>query len=156
MASVYLFPLDFPIAQMVKNLPVMQKTWVWFLGWEAKQWQPTLVFLPEEFHGQRSLTGYSPWGHKESDTTKQLTHIPRHPMYYVSLSWRSLICWELGVLCGFILKANCLPTFPTIHSWSLYQRQSNKNLVIINFLVVVLDDEFLDAYFKISKYRQAK
>ena len=31
------------------------------------------VFLPREFHGQRSLAGYSPWGHKESDTTEQLT-----------------------------------------------------------------------------------
>ena len=30
--------------------------------------------MPGEFHGQRSLAGYSPWSHKESDTTKQLTH----------------------------------------------------------------------------------
>ena len=29
--------------------------------------------LPGEFHGQRSLAGYSPWGHKESDTTEQLS-----------------------------------------------------------------------------------
>ena len=35
---------------------------------EAKQ--PTPVFLSGEFHGQRSLAGYSPWGHKESDTTE--------------------------------------------------------------------------------------
>ena len=34
-----------------------------------RQWQPTPVFLPREFHGQRSLVGYSPWGHKESDMT---------------------------------------------------------------------------------------
>ena len=32
-------------------------------------WQPTPIFLPGEFQGQRSLAGYSPWGHKESDTT---------------------------------------------------------------------------------------
>ena len=32
------------------------------------QWQPTPVFLPGEFHGQRSLAGYSPRGHKQSDT----------------------------------------------------------------------------------------
>ena len=32
-----------------------------------------LVFLTEEFHGQRSLVGYSPWGHKESDMTEQLS-----------------------------------------------------------------------------------
>ena len=30
----------------------------------------TPVFLPEEFHGQRSLVGCSPWGHKESDITE--------------------------------------------------------------------------------------
>ena len=33
-------------------------------------WQPTPAFLPREFQGQRSLTGYSPWGHKKSDTTE--------------------------------------------------------------------------------------
>ena len=33
-------------------------------------WQPTPVFLPVEFHGQRRLVGYSPWGHKELDTTE--------------------------------------------------------------------------------------
>ena len=30
------------------------------------------MFLPGEFHGQRSLVGYSPWGRRESDMTKQL------------------------------------------------------------------------------------
>ena len=35
--------------------------------WVGKQ--PTPVFSPGESHGQRSLAGYSPWGHKESDTT---------------------------------------------------------------------------------------
>ena len=38
-----------------------------------RAWQPTPVFLPGEFHGQGSLAGYSPWNHKESDTTEQLT-----------------------------------------------------------------------------------
>ena len=37
-----------------------------------REWQLTPVFLPGEFHGQRSLEDQSPWGHKESDTTKQL------------------------------------------------------------------------------------
>ena len=39
------------------------------ISWRRK-WQPTLVFLLEKFCGQRSLAGYSPWGHTESDTTK--------------------------------------------------------------------------------------
>ena len=38
-----------------------------------KKWQPTPVFLPGESHGQRSLGGYSPWPHKESDTTEWLS-----------------------------------------------------------------------------------
>ena len=33
-----------------------------------KKWQPTPVLLPGESHGQKSLVGYSPWGHRESDT----------------------------------------------------------------------------------------
>ena len=37
------------------------------------KWQPTAVFLPGESHGQRSLVGYSPWDHKESDTAEH-TH----------------------------------------------------------------------------------
>ena len=36
----------------------------------SRKWQPILVFLPGEFHGQSSLVGYSPLGHKESDTTE--------------------------------------------------------------------------------------
>ena len=40
-----------------------------------RAWQPTPIFLPGESRGQRSQVGCSPWGHKESDTTKQLhTH----------------------------------------------------------------------------------
>ena len=44
-----------------------------------KKWQHTPVFFPGEFQGQRSLEGYSPWSHKESDTTEPLTHtrLPR-------------------------------------------------------------------------------
>ena len=47
--------------------------WVRKIPWR-RAWQPTLVFLPGESHGQRSLAGYSPWGRKELDTAEQLTH----------------------------------------------------------------------------------
>ena len=50
--------------------------WVRKIPWR-RTWQPTLVFLPGKSPGQRSLEGYSPWGHKESDTAEQLsTHRP--------------------------------------------------------------------------------
>ena len=37
-----------------------------------RQWHPTPVLLPGKSHGQRSLVGCTPWGRKESDTTKRL------------------------------------------------------------------------------------
>ena len=48
---------------------------LWFDPWVGKTpwrrtWQLIPVFLPGEFHGRRNLAGYSPWGHKESDTTE--------------------------------------------------------------------------------------
>ena len=47
-------------------------TWVGKLPWR-RAWLPTPLLLPIESHGQRSLASYSPWGHKESDTTERLT-----------------------------------------------------------------------------------
>ena len=64
------------MAQTVKSHQ-MQDTWVQSLGWEdpleegmATQSQYSCL---ENTHRQRSLVGYSPWGHKESDTTEQLS-----------------------------------------------------------------------------------
>jgi len=42
------------------------------IPWRRK-WQPTVVFFSGKFHGQRSLAGYSPWGHKGSDTTEHMS-----------------------------------------------------------------------------------
>ena len=67
------------MAQLVKNLPVNAGDtrdagypWVEKIP-GRREWLPTPVLLPGGFHGQRSLVGYSPWGHKELDTTKLLT-----------------------------------------------------------------------------------
>ena len=65
------------VALVVKNLPdnagdikdagsILSS---WKIPWK-RAWQPTLVFLPGESHGQRSLASYSPLGHKERDTTE--------------------------------------------------------------------------------------
>ena len=51
--------------------------WVGKIPWR-REWLPTAESLPGEFHGQRSLVGYSPWGQKESDTTEWLTHTLIH------------------------------------------------------------------------------
>ena len=58
------------VAQMVKNPPAMQETWVQSLAWEdplEKGKAPTPVFWLEKFHEL-----YSPWGRKESDATERL------------------------------------------------------------------------------------
>ena len=47
--------------------------WVGRIPWR-RAWQHTPAFLPGESHGQRSLAGYSPWGHQESDTTERLNN----------------------------------------------------------------------------------
>ena len=46
----------------------------------SRKWQLTPVFLPGESQGQRSMAGYSPWGHKESDTTERLSTHTFNPL----------------------------------------------------------------------------
>jgi len=59
------YPLQYSwaslVAQLVKNLPAMWETWVGKIPWRSER----PVFWPAEFRGL-----YSPWGHKESDTTE--------------------------------------------------------------------------------------
>ena len=101
--------------------------WIRKTPWRRK-WHATPVFLPEESHGQRSLVGYSPWGHQESDTTEYSTtdtcaHIwmPQVPGDCQSSSLRpwchgdqTPICWiphsalmELGTVPG-VQRSLCL------------------------------------------------
>ena len=52
------------------NSPAMQEIWVQSLSREEpleKEMTTPSSILPGEFHGQRSLADFSPWGHKESD-----------------------------------------------------------------------------------------
>ena len=94
-------------AQRVKNPPTMQETWVpswaWKIPWKRER-LPTPGFWPGEFRGL-----YSPWGHKESDTTVQLSLSdklqrmgqPSGMLVFVnkiSLSTHRLI--HLSVVCG--------------------------------------------------------
>ena len=64
--EIFYYILGFHGGSGVKNLPAMQETGVKSLGQEdpLEKLQPTLVFLPGESYGQKSLVGYSPWHHK--------------------------------------------------------------------------------------------
>ena len=79
------------MALVVKNPPANARDigdggfnpWVGKTPW-GRKWQHFPVFLPGKFHGQRSLAAYSPWGHKESDTTERLrvhTHTHTHRLF---------------------------------------------------------------------------
>ena len=69
----------------------------WFDSWVGKiPWirdrLPTPIFWPGEFHGQRSLAGYNPWGCKESETTERIS------LYFLLFSSvQSLSCVQLFV-----------------------------------------------------------
>ena len=62
------FPVGFPGGAVVKSPPASAGVWGLIPGSGRspgeREWLPTPVLLPGEFHGQKSLVGYSPWGHK--------------------------------------------------------------------------------------------
>ena len=68
--------------------------WVRKIPWR-KRWLNTKVLLPEEFHGLRSLAGYSPQGLQESGTTKQLTLKSDTSTNSQEWSWAYLGCEEI-------------------------------------------------------------
>ena len=70
---MYLYTRASLVTQLVKNLPAMQETSVPLLGWKDPLEEGMATHsssLAGKSHEQRSLIGYSPWIHKESDTTK--------------------------------------------------------------------------------------
>ena len=111
------------VAQALKNPLARQETWVRSLGQEVlqrREWQPTPVFLPGEFHGQRSLVGYSPWGHKEWDTTEQLTlslfilAINFYPLLGISLNSVNTETWNTRSYNSILIFGGMVIPFSTM------------------------------------------
>ena len=112
----------------------MPKTQIWHswveISWNRK-WQPTSVFLPGKFHGQRSLVGYSPWGRKKADTTEWLsTHIHTDYILYQYSTVQNqnndigLMC-VYEVLCYFLRRLDILiNTTREIQNYSLIAKIS--------------------------------
>ena len=76
--------------------------WVWEIPWR-RGWLPSSVFMPGTSHGQRSLVDCSPWAHKASDMTEQLTLTFPQPL--LSLQW---FLWLFQVLCMWSRLQSCL------------------------------------------------
>ena len=100
----------------------MQETQLQSMGEEVlwrRKWIPTSVFSPGEFYGQRSLVGYSPWGHKESDTTEQLTlsHFHKGETRVVIAQREKLPLWDSPWNCK---ESDTTEQLSTAHDvWSL-------------------------------------
>ena len=101
-----------------------------------RKWQPTPVFLPGEFHGQRSLVDYSPKGRKESDTTEQLSacvHVRTHTHTgHENCIFANIVSHSEG--CLFIL---CVVSFAVQKLLSLIRF----HLFIFVFIFITLRDE---------------
>ena len=63
---------------------------------QKRQWQSTPVFLPGKSHGQRSLIGCSPWGHKESDTTEWLNWAEKLSLEKAMAPHSSTLAWKIS------------------------------------------------------------
>jgi len=87
--------------------------WVGKIPWRRK-WQLTPIFLPGESHGQRSLAGYSPWDHKESDTTERLNnnniHNPSIPVKTVNQNHPIPFSRSVGLQTLLTIKGTLIST----------------------------------------------
>ena len=75
--------------------------WVGKIPWR-REWLHTPVFLPGEFHGQKSLQGYSPWGRKELDLTELLTLF----FFFPHTQWASDVNLSFSIL-ATLLGSHC-------------------------------------------------
>ena len=76
-------------------------SWVGKIPWR-KKWQPTPVFLPGEFHGQRKLSGLQSGGSQESDMTEQLNYYS--PMEQFILYLRFFREWQILLLLLLLIE----------------------------------------------------
>ena len=87
-----------------------------------RKWQPSPVFLPGEFRGQRSLMGYSPWGCKESDMTEWLPPLPP-PILSQKVIEALLFPFHFNIIisstkaeCSLLISVDILFPFRTVYS----------------------------------------
>ena len=112
------------------------------------EWLPTTGFLPGELHGQRSLVGYGPWGHKESDMTERL-HDGAHIhswlpdpskgfllsslIYFLPFTIAAEFLWLVSLIPGCHLVhggppsnfLKCFSSCTVLHSLQIFRKKSN-------------------------------
>ena len=96
------------VAQLVKNLPAMQETWVWSLGWEdplEKGMATHSTTLTWRIPWTEDLVGYSPWDCNKSDTTERLTFLA-FPSAYTVVWISATGFFSPGFFCQLAYKRN--------------------------------------------------
>ena len=113
------YPLQYSwaslMAQLVKNLPGVQETWVGKIPCRRER-LPTPVFWPGEFHGL-----YRPWGHKESDTTEQLSLCRSH---------------ILVKICRGLKTSPRMITIVYCYAWQELDYNMGKNLICLKYFTL--------------------
>ena len=124
---------------------------------QRRKGQPTPVFLPGEFHGQRSLVGYSPWGHKELDMTERLTHtfflskpLASHPWslsFHLKKPHQNFLCARLT---QFLFIQNFLHF--SLRSKEFFHSVESSRLGVIFFITLKISSHyFLVSIFAFEK-----
>ena len=120
----------------------------WFrkIPWR-REWLPTPAFLPGEFHGERSLVGYSPWGHKELDRIGHLTLSFYHPSPFC----RDFSCpfghpWSsVSVQLGFCENVPFVDVV-LMHLWGEMNSTSSYSAAILTSADINLKPKLLTVY----------
>ena len=85
--------------------------WVGKIPWR-RAWQPTPVFLPGEYHGQRKLASYSPWDPEELDMMEATQHTSMHSQLINSDSFS----WTVKRLSCAYTRMHYPPNFPPVQA----------------------------------------
>ena len=129
-ATPSLFKRSTLVAQTVRSLPTSRRArfnfWVRKMPWKREQ-QPTAVFLPREFHAQKSLEGYSPRGHRVSDTTTQPTLF----IYFALFNYRGLEYFTSTP------RASCPVLYILRQASSTFKRFTRKKVLCMRFTPIL-------------------
>ena len=127
--------------------------WVGKIPWERK-WQPTPVFLSGKSHGQKSLVGYSPWGHKRAGHNLETKHQQSLAVTYFSVVPHLTNSMPSGQRTLRLERKEAIPlTFPSnrpgrklFRVWMRSRGEKNQNFnkpVHLNHVIAILHGEIL-------------
>ena len=95
------------------------------------KWQPAPLFMPGKFHGQRSLAGCSPWGHKESNTTEGLSSTSFSQLFFPAMLTTSLFFLLLSSIplyeCTLCISIHRLQTSWSLPDFGNYEQRFSKH-----------------------------